>query len=250
MRIAVVGGTGLIGSRVTSLLGARKHQVISISRAGGVDAITGEGLQAALAGVEVVVDVADTRALHGREPLEFFDTLSKNLVEAEIRAGVRHHVGLSIVGVDRLNSSYFRAKGAQEATVRASPIPFTIVRSTQFFELVDRLLRTTSGNSVIRVPTALVQPIASDEVAETLVELVLSPALNAAIELAGPEQIALSELARLMMSAREDPRRVIPDAGATFFGAELAYRALIPGPDARLARTTFADWLRQQISAD
>src|SRR5690606_1918682 len=141
--------------------------------------------------------------------LEFFDRLSKNLVDAEIRAGVSHHVGLSIVGVERLDSSYFRAKSAQEASVRASSIPFTIVRSTQFFELVDRLLQSTSGDSASRVPTALVQPIASDEVAEALVELALSTALDATIELAGPEQIALSELARLMLSAREDPRRVI-----------------------------------------
>ncbi|RYE51885.1 MAG: SDR family oxidoreductase [Hyphomicrobiales bacterium] len=250
MRIVVAGGTGLIGERVVRLLQEQSHDVVVVSRSTGVDLETGKGLAEALVGAEVVVDVADTPDLEGQAPLRFFDRSSKNLAAAELHAGVQHHVGLSIVGVDRLESNYFWAKTAQEAIFRNASVHHTIVRSTQFFELVNRVLHATTGLDTVRLPPALVQPIASDDVAEALSQLAVLPALNATIELAGPEQIPLSELARLMLSAREDPRPVISDVSATFFGAELGYQSLVPGPGARIAQTTFADWLRQQIRAD
>lgn len=250
MRIAVVGGTGLIGARVVSLLAANDHDAVTISRSMGVDAVTGEGLAKALEGVEVVVDVANTSSMEGQGPLTFFTELSKSLAAAEVEAGVRHHIGLSIVGVERLRSSYFEAKKLQEEIVRVSQTPYTILRSTQFFELIIRVLQSMVGSDIVRLPPALVQPIASDDVAETLVQVVEEAPLGATIELAGPEQISLSELARQMLSAQEDPRRVVADANAKFFGAILDHNTLIPGPDARIVSATFADWLRQRILAD
>jgi uncharacterized protein YbjT (DUF2867 family) len=250
MRISVIGGSGLIGTRLVSLMKGRGHDVVAASRATGVDAITGEGLAEAVAGAEVVVDVANTRSLDGQGPLKFFQALSQNLAAAENTAGVLHHVGLSIVGVDRVRGSYFNGKAAQEEIVRASPVHHTIVRSTQFFELVERVLSLSAGQQLVRLPPALVQPIASDDVVETLADIASSPPLDATIELAGPETMPLSELARLMLSARQDPRRIIPDTSATFFGATLGYQSLTAGPDARTAPSTFGDWLRQQITAD
>jgi uncharacterized protein YbjT (DUF2867 family) len=250
MKIAVVGGTGLIGSRVANLLEGNGHAVAVISRSTGVDVITGKGLASALNGVDAVIDVADTRSLEGAAPLTFFSAFSKNLAAAETEARIRHHIGLSIVGLERVRGSYFWGKMAQEENVRASQVSHTIVRSTQFFELVNRVLQNEVGLDSVRLPPALVQPIAADDVAETLTQLVEQPPLNATIEVAGPEQISLSELARQMLSAQGDPRRTIADVGATFFGATIEYQALIPGPDARIVSSTFADWLRQKITAD
>jgi uncharacterized protein YbjT (DUF2867 family) len=250
MRIVVLGGRGLIGSRLVDLLRENAHEVVAASRATGVDASTGKGLSKALLGADVVVDVSDTREIEGEGPLAFFEGVSRNLVAAEIDADVHHHIALSIVGVDRVDSSYFRAKLAQEAIIQASPVPYSIVRSTQFFELVQRMLQTGSPQGDVHLPPALVQPVASDDVAETLAGIATDPPLSGTVELAGPETLPLSELARLMLSAREDPRHVIADPTALYFGAVLDYQALLPGSDAHITAATFGDWLRQNMTAD
>jgi uncharacterized protein YbjT (DUF2867 family) len=250
MRIAVIGGSGLIGARLVDLLHAQGHDVIAASRATGVDAVTGSGLAEALAGAEVVIDVTNTSSTEGQGPLEFFDSVSRNLAAAELAAGARHHIVLSIVGVENLDASYFRAKAAQEGAVRASGIPYTVLRSTQFFELVERIVQSSVERDVIRLPPAMTQPVSSEDVATELARITVALPVNGAVELAGPEQIGLEELARLIMSMREDTRQIIADPEALYFGAGLGPIALLPGPGARIASTTFGDWLRQQISAD
>ncbi|KCZ94089.1 SDR family oxidoreductase [Hyphomonas johnsonii] len=251
MRIVVVGGTGLIGSRLVSLLHARSHHVVVASRSEGIDALSGQGLATALRSAHVVVDVTNTTDVDGREPVHFFETITRNLISAEAAAGVNHHVALSIVGADKLTAgSYFEAKAMQEEIIKASPIPYTIVRSTQFFELIHRMLGLDDDKPFIRLPRALLQPIASDDVAMYLADIAVSPPRDETIELAGPARIELSEVARLMLSAEEDPRRVIVDPAQAYFGTQLAYESLLPGPDAHITSGTFSDWLRHQISPD
>jgi uncharacterized protein YbjT (DUF2867 family) len=249
-RIVVMGGSGLVGARLVSLLTHQAHDVLAASRATGVNALTGAGLDEALDGAEVVIDVMDASSIEGQGPLDFFGAASLTLAAAEQDARIRHHIALSIVGADRLDSSYFRAKVLQENIVRASPIPYTILRSTQFFELVERIVRTSTERDVIRLPPALAQPLASEDVATELARIASNPPANATLELAGPEQISLEELARLIMSMHEDMRQVLADPSAPYFGATLSPNALLPGPGARIAPATFGNWLRQQISPD
>ena len=251
MRVVVIGGGGLIGARLTDALRRMGHDTIAASPSSGVNALTGEGLAKALAGAHVVVDVSNTRSSEETGALEFFVKLSMNVLSAGMDAGVSHYVMLSIVGVDRVrDSAYFLAKEAQEAAIKEYSIPYTIVRSTQFFELVERLLETNADRNIVRLPSALIQPIAADDVAEALADIAVNSALNATVEVAGPEIFQFADVARLILSAHEDPRRVIMDPEARYFGAALKGDSLILGPKPRIGSNSFGDWLRQFMAAD
>jgi uncharacterized protein YbjT (DUF2867 family) len=246
MKIVVIGGTGLIGSKLVDRLGRDGHAALAASPDTGVDMLTGEGLAEALAGAQVVVDVANAPAWDDAAVLAFFQRSSRNLLAAEAAAGVRHHVTLSVVGTDRLpESGYLRAKAAQEGLVKAGPVPYTIVRATQFFEFIGRIADSNTDGDTVRLPPVLVQPEAADDVAATLADVALGAPLNDTVELAGPEAFRLDELARRVLEATGDPRRVIVDVHARYFGAELVNGSLTPGDDARIASTRFQDWLGQ-----
>jgi uncharacterized protein YbjT (DUF2867 family) len=244
MKIVVVGATGLVGSKVVDRLRAQGHEVVAASPASGVNTLTGEGLDEAMQGAQVVVDVSNSPALDDRAAMEFFDTSSRNLLAAESAAAVRHHVALSVVGADRLaDSGYMRAKMAQEALIRSSPIPYTIVRATQFFELIGRLAQIDGRVTAVTISPAYVQPMASDDVAAALARVVAEAPANGVVEVAGPERVRLSEIVGQFLRARNDSRIVIPDPAASYFGARLDDRSLVPGEGARLAPTRFEAWL-------
>jgi uncharacterized protein YbjT (DUF2867 family) len=249
MKIVVIGGTGLIGSKLVDNLRKDGHEALAASPDTGVDEITGEGLAEAFEGAQVVVDVANAPAWDDAAVLDFFETASHNVLTAETAAGVGHHVTLSVVGTDRLpESGYFRAKLAEEELVKAGPIPYTIVRATQFFEFIGRIAESGSDGDTIRLAPVLVQPEAADDVASTLAEVAVGTPLNDTVELAGPEVFRLDELARRVLEANDDPREVMPDAHARYFGAELDDRSLTPGDDARIASTRFEDWLARSAN--
>lgn len=250
MKIVVIGGTGLIGSKLVDKLRTDGHEPLAASPDTGVNALTGEGLAAALEGAQVVVDVANAPAWEDAAVLDFFETSSRNLLAAESAAGVRHHATLSVVGADRLagESGYMRAKIAQEELVKAGPIPYTIVRATQFFEFIGRIAESSADGDTIRLSPALVQPEAADDVASTLADVAVGAPLNDTVELAGPEAFRLDELARLFLEASDDRRQVTADVHARYFGAELDDRSLTPGDDARIASTRFEDWLGQSVN--
>lgn len=251
MKIVVIGGSGLIGSKLVHLLREDGHEVVAASPNSGVNTLTGEGLAKALGGAEVVVDVANSPSFEDKAVMDFFTTSSRNLLAAEKAAGVKHHVALSIVGTQRVaDSGYLRAKAAQENLIKASSIPYTILESTQFFEFIERIAKSVPDGDVYRVPPAKLQPIVSDEVVAALAEIAVSPPLNDTVEVGGPEAIPLDELARQVMIARQDPHQIVADSHARYFGAELDDKSLIPGPKARIGATTFRDWLRQSITAD
>jgi uncharacterized protein YbjT (DUF2867 family) len=246
MKIVVIGGSGLIGSKLVEQLRKDGHEPLAASPDTGVNALTGEGLAEALEGAQVVVDVANAPAWDDQAVLDFFQTSAHNLLAAETAAGVGHHVTLSVVGTDRLpDSGYLRAKAAQEELVKAGPIPYTIVRATQFFEFIGRIADSSTDGNTVRLPPALVQPEAADDVAATLADVAAGAPLNDTVELAGPEAFPLDELARRLLSAKDDPRQVTTDPHARYFGAELDDRSLTPSDDARIAPTHFEDWLRQ-----
>jgi uncharacterized protein YbjT (DUF2867 family) len=246
MKLVVIGGSGLIGSKLVSKLREDGHDPLAASPDSGVDTITGEGLAEALEGAQVVVDVANAPAWEDAAVLDFFRTSSRNLLAAEAAAGVGHHVALSVVGTDRLpDSGYLRAKVAQEEMVKAGPIPYTIVRATQFFEFIGRIADSSTDGDTVRLSPALVQPEAADDVAAALADVAVDAPVNGIVELAGPEAFPLDELARRVLSANNDSRQVTADVHARYFGAELDDRSLIPGDDARIAPTRFEDWLRQ-----
>lgn len=247
MKIVVIGGNGRIGSKLVAKLRERGHEVLPASPASGVNAVTGEGLSAAIAGAQVVVDVANSPSFDDKAVLEFFETSGRNLLAAEAAAGVKHHVALSVVGTDRLLASgYFRAKMAQEELIKASPIPYTIVRATQFFEFVGAIAESASDGKTIRLPPALMQPIVSDDVAAALADIALAAPENAIVEIAGPEQIRMDELVRQFLLAKKDTREVRTDPGAAYFGTPVDDRSLVPaGGRPRLGPTRFADWLSQ-----
>jgi uncharacterized protein YbjT (DUF2867 family) len=246
MKIVVIGGTGLIGSKLVEQLRRDGHEPLAASRGSGVDALTGDGLAEALEDAQVVVDVANAPAWGDAAVLGFFQRSSRNLLAAETAAGVAHHVTLSVVGADRLpESGYLRAQVAQEEVVEAGPVPYTIVRAAQFFELIPRLADSSTDGDTVRLPAALVQPESADDVAATLADVAVGAPLNDTVELAGPEAFPLDEIARRVLEAAGDPRRVIADVHARYFGAELDDRSLAPGDDARIATTRFEDWLRQ-----
>jgi uncharacterized protein YbjT (DUF2867 family) len=248
MKIAVVGGSGLIGTKVVDGLRARGHEATPASLQSGVNTITGDGLAAALADAEVVVDVTNAPSFEDTAVMDFFTTSTRNVLAAEANAHVTHHVVLSIVGIDQLPASgYYRAKVAQEGLVKESSTPYTIVRSTQFFEFVDRIADEATDGDTVRLPTALVQPIAADDIATALCEVAGEPAIDATVEVAGPEQFHLDELVRMALRDRNDPRKVIGDPDARFFGTPLDERSLVPdGSGTRQAKTRFAEWQRQR----
>jgi uncharacterized protein YbjT (DUF2867 family) len=244
MKIVVIGGTGLIGTKLVNRLREKGHEVVAASPNTGVNTITGEGLAKALAGAQVVVDLANSPSFEDEAVLEFFETSCHNLLAAEAAAGVGHHLALSVVGTERLlENGYFRAKMAQENLIKASGIPYTILHSTQFFEFIDGIIKSGSEGDVIRLSPALVQPIASDDVAAALADLALGPPLNATVEVAGPEACPLDKFARKLLAASGDRRRVIADVHARYFGTELNDRSLTPGDHPRLGSTRFEDWL-------
>jgi uncharacterized protein YbjT (DUF2867 family) len=244
MKIVVIGGTGLIGSKLVNKLRQGGHEVVAASPNSGVNTITGEGLAEALAGAQVVVDVANSPSFEDRAVLEFFETSGRNLLAAEATAGVRHHVALSIVGADRVtDSGYLRAKVAQERLIKASKIPYTIVRSTQFFEFMGGIAKDATSGQTVRLSPALLQPIASDDVVAALADVTVGPPANGTIEVAGPERLGLAELVRRFLGATKDARQVVADVHARYFGAELNDLSLTPGDSPRVGRTRFADWL-------
>jgi uncharacterized protein YbjT (DUF2867 family) len=244
MRIVVIGGSGLIGSKLIQKLREGGHDPLAASPDSGVDTLTGEGLAEALEGAEVVVDVSNAPVWSDEAVLEFFQTSTRNILAAEVTASVGHHVALSVVGTDRLQESgYFRAKLAQEEAIEAGSIPYTIVRATQFFEFIGRIADSNSDGETVRVPPVLVQPEAADDVAAALAVAAVGAPVNGTVELAGPERFRLDELTRRLLSANGDARRVTADGGARYFGAELDEGSLIPGEDARIAPTRFEHWL-------
>jgi uncharacterized protein YbjT (DUF2867 family) len=244
MKIVVIGGTGLIGSRLVNKLRQGGHDVVAASPNSGVNTITGEGLAGALAGAQVVVDVANSPSFEDQAALQFFETSGRNLLAAEAAAGVRHHVALSVVGADRVaQSGYLRAKLAQERLIKASKIPFTIVRSTQFFEFMSGIAKDATTGQTVRLSPALLQPIAADDVAAALAEVAVAAPANGTIEVAGPDRLGLDELVRQFLGAKKDARQVVADVHARYFGAELDDRSLTPGDSPRVGGTRFADWL-------
>jgi uncharacterized protein YbjT (DUF2867 family) len=250
MKIVVIGGTGLIGSKLVEKLRKDGHEALAASLETGVNIITGEGLAEALEGAKVVVDVANAPAWEDAKVLDFFQTSARNLLEAEAAAGVGHHVTLSVVGADRLaaESGYMRAKVAQEELVKAGPVPYTIVRATQFFEFIGRIAESGADGDTIRLSPALIQPESADDVAGTLADVAVGAPLNDTVELAGPEAFRLDELARRFLEASDDRRQVTADVHARYFGAQLDERSLTPGDDARIASTRFEDWLSQSAN--
>jgi uncharacterized protein YbjT (DUF2867 family) len=244
MKIVVIGGTGLIGSKLAKNLRERGHDVLAASPNTGVNTITREGLAEALDGADIVVDVANAPVWEDKAVLEFFETSGRNLLAAEAAAGVRQHVALSIVGSERLpDNGYFRAKVAQENLIKASGIPYTILRATQFFEFVAGIAQSGTVGEEIRLSPALFQPIASDDVVAALADVTLAPPVNGTVEVAGPEAVPLDELVRRFLRATQDTRKVVPDVRARYFGAVLDDQSLTPGESPRLGAIRFEDWL-------
>jgi uncharacterized protein YbjT (DUF2867 family) len=249
MKIVVIGGSGLIGSKLVKKLREHGHDAIAASPDSGVDTLTGEGLDAALEGASVVVDVSNAPSWEDAAVMDFFKTATGNLLAAEAAAGVAHHVALSVVGTERLTESgYFRAKLAQETLIAESSMPYSIVRATQFYEFVNRIADDAADGNTVRLPPALIQPMAADDVASGVGRVAAGAPLNGMVEIAGPEQFRLDELIRGVLTRRNDPREVVTDPQARYFGINPSERALLPGADARLAETRFSDWLDQQLA--
>jgi uncharacterized protein YbjT (DUF2867 family) len=243
MKIVVIGGTGLIGSKVVTLLSDHGHDVVAGSPNTGVNSVTGEGVADAMAGASVVIDVSNSPSWDDAAVLEFFVTSTRNLLEAADAAGVGHYVALSVVGTERLpDSGYLRAKLAQEKLIEASSVPFSLVHATQFFEFVPGIADGATDGDKVRIAPVLFQPIAADEVAEAVSRTALGAPLNGRVEVAGPEQYRMDEFFRTALAARNDPREVITDEHARYFGSELSERSLVPLGDAMLGETKYADW--------
>jgi len=249
MKIVVIGGTGLIGSKLVRNLRERGHDVLAASPKTGVNTITREGLAKAVDGADVVVDVANAPEWEDKAVLEFFETSGRNLLAAEAAAGVRHHVALSIVGSERLpDNGYFRAKVAQENLIKASGIPHTILRATQFFDFVGGIAQSAAVGEEIRLSPALIQPIAAEDVALALTDVAVAPPVNGTVEVAGPEAMPLDELVRRFLRATNDARKVVPDVHARYFGGLLSDRTLTPGANPRIGAIRFEDWLGQSTA--
>jgi uncharacterized protein YbjT (DUF2867 family) len=252
MKIVVIGGTGLIGTKAVSILRQRGHEVVSASPSSGVNTLTGDGLAKALAGAHVVVDVANSPSFEDKPAMDFFETSGRNLMAAENSASVKHHVALSVVGTDRLTGSgggslsgYFRAKLAQENLIKASKIPFTIIHATQFFEFVKGIVQSAANGSAIRLSSVLMQPIAAEEVSAAVADVALGQPVNGMIEVAGPDQIRQDELVRQYLKAMGDTRQVTTDVNAGYFGIKVNDRSLVPGDGARLGKIHFSEWLKR-----
>jgi uncharacterized protein YbjT (DUF2867 family) len=246
MKIVVIGGSGLIGSKLVPKLREHGHEAVAASPNSGVNSITGEGLAEALNGASVVVDVSNSPAWEDSAVMKFFETSTRNLLTNETAAGVKHHVALSVVGSDRmLASGYFRAKMAQENLIKGSSIPYSIVRATQFFEFVKGIADFSTDGNKVRLPSALIQPMAADDVASAVGQIAMGSPVNGTIEVGGPEKFGLDELIRQGLAAWNDPREVVADPHARYYGVEVSDSTLVPDHGAQLSQTHFADWLKQ-----
>jgi len=246
MKIVVIGGTGLIGSRLVPKLRELGHEAIAAAPNTGVNTVTGEGLEAALKSASVVVDVSNAPSWEDTAVMQFFETSTRNLLAAEAAAGVRHHVALSVVGSERmLESGYFRAKVAQENLIKDSSIPYSIVRATQFFEFLKGIADFSTDGNKVRLPTALIQPMAANDVAAAVGDVAIGSPVNGTEEIGGPEQFHLDELVRQGLAAWKDPREVIADPHARYYGVSVSERTLIPDPGARVSQTRFETWIAQ-----
>jgi uncharacterized protein YbjT (DUF2867 family) len=249
MKIVVVGGTGLIGSKTVAVLRQRSHEVVSASPKNGVNTITSEGLKEAMAGAQVAIDLANSPSFEDTAVLDFFETSSRNLLAAEAAAGVRHHVALSIVGTDRSDNGYFRAKVAQEKLIKSSGIPYTIIRSTQFLEFLGAIADSSTDGNTVRLPPVLFQPIAADDVAPIVAEVALAAPQSGIVEIAGPERAPLNEVVARYLNAVGDPRDVVRDPEARYWGGRVEERSLVPLGEARLSRIGLDEWLRRSRAA-
>jgi uncharacterized protein YbjT (DUF2867 family) len=246
MKIVVIGGTGLIGSKTVAILRQRGQEVVVASPKGGVNTVTGEGLKEAMAGAQMVIDVSNAPSFDPQVVLEFFETSGRNLVAAEAAAGVRHHVALSIVGADRSpDNGYFRAKVAQEKLIEASGIPYTIIRSTQFLEFLGGIADASTDGSVVRLSSGLFQPIAADDVAAVVADVAFANPGNGIVEIAGPERAPFNEIVARYLKAVGDPRKVVKDPEARYFGGRIEEKSLVPLGEARLGRLNLEEWLRR-----
>ena len=250
MKILVIGGTGLIGSKTVPILRQAGHEVVAASPKSGVDTITGEGVKEAVSGVQVVIDLANSPSFEDKAVLEFFQTSGRHLLAAEAAAGVRHHVALSIVGSERTpENGYFRAKVAQEKLVEAAGVPYTIIRSTQFMEFLRGIADAATTGNIVRVSPGAFQPIASDDVAAFVADVALAPPKNGMVEIAGPEKAPFYEIVARYLKAVGDPRQVVSDKDARYFGGLVDDRSLVPLGEARLGRVGFDQWCRSQVRA-
>jgi uncharacterized protein YbjT (DUF2867 family) len=250
MKIVVIGGTGLIGSKVVTKLDEKGHEAIAAAPNTGVNTLTGEGLAEVLEGAAVVVDVSNSPSFEDAAVLEFFQTSTTNVLAAEAAAGVGHHVALSVVGTDRLlEAGYFRAKMAQEQLINDSSIPHSIVHATQFFEFMKGIADAATDGNTVRLPPAPIQPMAADDVASAVARVAVGPPLNRIVEVAGPEQFRLDELVARVLKARNDPREVVTDPNAQYYGISPSGRILLPEDDALLGPTRLEDWLSQPAPA-
>ncbi len=245
MKIVVIGGTGLIGSKTVAILRQKGHEVIAGSPKSGINSITGEGLKEAMAGTQIVIDLANSPSFEDKAVLEFFQTSGRNLLAAEAAASVKHHVALSIVGTDRSDNGYFRAKVAQEKLIEASGIPYTIVRSTQFLEFLGAIADSAADGNSVRLPPGLFQPIASDDVAAFVADVALAPPRSGIVEIAGPEGAPFNEFVARYLRAVGDPRQVMRDPEARYWGGRVEERSLVPLGEARLGRIGLEEWLKR-----
>ncbi len=249
MKIVVIGGTGLIGSKTVANLRKGGHDVVAAAPKSGINTITGEGLKEAVAGTTVVIDLANSPSFDDKAVLEFFETSGRNLLAAEAAAGVRHHVALSIVGTDRSDNGYFRAKVAQEKLIEISGIPYTIIRSTQFLEFLGAIAASSADGNIVRISPGLFQPIASDDVAAFVADVALAAPRNGFVEIAGPERAPFNEFVARYLKAVGDPREVVRDPEARYFGGRVEERSLVPLGEARLGRVALDEWLRRSQAA-
>ena len=248
MKIVIIGGSGLIGSKLVTRLREQGHEAVPASPDTGVNTLTGEGLAQVLTGAAVVIDVSNSPSFEDAAVLKFFETSTSNLLAAEAAAGVGHHVALSVVGSDRApDSGYLRAKIAQEKLIRTSSIPYSIVRATQFFEFLKRIADEATDGNTVRIAPVLFQPIAAEDVAKAVARVAVSAPVNGIVEIAGPQQFRFDEFIRLGLGARPDPRVVMADPHARYFGTELGERTLVPSGDAKLGEIRFEDWLGQSV---
>ena len=249
MKIVVVGGTGLIGSKVAEKLKQKGHEVIAAAPSTGVNTITGDGLKEAVAGAQVMIDLENSPSFEDKAVLDFFETAGRNLLAAEAAAGVRHHVALSIVGIDRSDNGYFRAKIAQEKMIETSGIPYTIIRSTQFLEFLGAIANSSSDRNIVRLPPGMFQPIAADDVASLVAEMALAAPRNGIVEIAGPERAPFNEIVARYLQAVGDPRKVRRDPEARYWGGRIEERSLVPLGEARLGRIGLDEWLHRSQAA-
>jgi uncharacterized protein YbjT (DUF2867 family) len=249
MKIVVIGGTGRIGSKTVTILRQRGHEVVAASPESGINTITGEGLKEAMAGAPVVIDLANSPSFEDKAVLEFFETSGRNLLAAEAAAGVRHHVALSIVGDDRSNNGYFRAKVAQEKLIKTSGIPYTVIRSTQFLEFLAGIAASNTDGNIVRISPGLFQPIAADDVAPIVAEVALAAPRNGIVEIAGPERAPFNEIIARYLKAVGDPREVVSDPEARYFGSRVEEQSLVPLGEARLGRIGLDEWVRRSKAA-